>query len=132
MGRRKRGALVDGWVCLDKPLNLGSTDAVTRATTLLPPMLGADGQAVASTLFSVPRDVTLLGRRMLLLAVAGSTVLLLLVLIVLRRLIARLVLRPLHRVESGVQAAAPTDVSGGVKTLGKAQQPRSRLQRNVC
>ncbi len=67
------------------------------------PMMGVDGHAVASTRFSVPRDVSLLGRRMLLLAVAGSTVLLLLVLIVLRLMIARLVLRPLHRVESQMQ-----------------------------
>ena len=34
MGRRKRGLLVDGWVCLDKPLELGSTDAVSRVRRL--------------------------------------------------------------------------------------------------
>ncbi len=75
----------------------------TSKLTIAVPMTGADGHAVASTRFSVPRDVSLLGRRMLLLAVAGSTVLLLLVLLVLRRMIARLVLRPLHRVEGHMQ-----------------------------
>ncbi len=84
----------------------GDAESVTSTRSKLiiaVPMVGADGHAVASTRFSVPRDVSLLGRRMLLLAVAGSTVLLLLVLIVLRRMIERLVLRPLHRVESHMQ-----------------------------
>jgi tRNA pseudouridine55 synthase len=34
MGRRKRGAIVNGWVCLDKPLEMGSTEAVTRVRRL--------------------------------------------------------------------------------------------------
>ncbi len=34
MGKRKRGQPVNGWVCLDKPLGLGSTDAVTRVRRL--------------------------------------------------------------------------------------------------
>ena len=34
MGRRKRGDPVHGWVNLDKPLGLGSTDAVTRVRRL--------------------------------------------------------------------------------------------------
>lgn len=67
------------------------------------PIAGADGHAVAAARFGVPRDVSLLGRRMLLLAVAGSTLLLLIVLAVLRRVIARLVLAPLARVESHMQ-----------------------------
>ena len=28
MGRRKKGDAVSGWICLDKPIDLGSTDAV--------------------------------------------------------------------------------------------------------
>ena len=64
------------------------------------PVVGIDGRAVASVRFGVRRDVSLLGRRMLLLAVAGSTVLLLIVLTVLRRIIAQQVLKPLHRVEA--------------------------------
>jgi two-component system OmpR family sensor kinase len=67
------------------------------------PVVGADGHAVASAAFSVPRDVSTLGRRMLLLAVAGSTLLLLIVLLVLRRMITRQVLRPLARVERHMQ-----------------------------
>src|SRR5215217_282565 len=34
MGRRKRGQVVNGWVCLDKPYELGSTDAVSRIRRL--------------------------------------------------------------------------------------------------
>ena len=34
MGRRKRGQPVNGWICLDKPETLGSTDAVTRVRRL--------------------------------------------------------------------------------------------------
>ncbi len=34
MGKRKRGSPVHGWVCLDKPHGLGSTDAVTRVRRL--------------------------------------------------------------------------------------------------
>jgi signal transduction histidine kinase len=67
------------------------------------PVVGIDGRPVAAVRFGVRRDVSLLGRRMLLLAVAGSTVLLLIVLMVLRRMIARLVLAPLHRVETHMQ-----------------------------
>ena len=67
------------------------------------PVVGPDGHAVASATFRVPRDVSVLGRRMLMLAVAGSTVLLLLILVVLRRAVARLVLAPLHRVEQHMQ-----------------------------
>jgi len=34
MARRKRGRPVHGWVCLDKPLGMGSTEAVTRVRRL--------------------------------------------------------------------------------------------------
>jgi len=34
MGRQKRGDPVHGWVCLDKPLEMGSTEAVTRVRRL--------------------------------------------------------------------------------------------------
>jgi signal transduction histidine kinase len=64
------------------------------------PVRGPDGRAVANATYSVPRDLSKLGKRMLLLAVGGSTLLLLFVLVVLRRMIGRLVLRPLKRVES--------------------------------
>ncbi len=94
---------------LDATIDLavrGDAEAVTPSAsklTIAVPMRGADGHAVANTRFSVTRDVSTLGRRMLLLAVAGSTVLLLMVLIVLRRTIERLVLRPLHRFEGHMQ-----------------------------
>ncbi|HSI18278.1 MAG TPA: CHASE4 domain-containing protein [Sphingomonas sp.] len=82
-------------------------DVIAPGSTLMSiavPIAGADGHAVASAAFSVPRDVSTLGRRMLLLAVAGSTFLLLVVLLVLRRMVTRQVLRPLARVESHMQA----------------------------
>ncbi|HWW11368.1 MAG TPA: tRNA pseudouridine(55) synthase TruB [Brevundimonas sp.] len=34
MGRRKRGEIVNGWVCLDKPYEMGSTEAVSRIRRL--------------------------------------------------------------------------------------------------
>ncbi|WP_447413023.1 hypothetical protein, partial [Clostridium perfringens] len=72
----------------------GDTPVVTPGSAtaqIAVPIRGADGHAVATTRFRIVRDVSLLGRRMLLLAVAGSTLLLLIVLMVLRRTIARLV-----------------------------------------
>ncbi len=89
-----------------EPMPLGNTPVVdpdSRKLTIAVPMIGADGHAVASIRFSVPREVSMLGRRVLMLAVAGSIVLLLLVLTVLRWMIAHLVLRPLHRVERHMQ-----------------------------
>ncbi|WP_233503482.1 sensor histidine kinase [Sphingomonas psychrotolerans] len=79
-------------------------DAVTIAssaarTRIAVPIPGADGRAVATAAYVVPRDLSTLGKRMLMLAVLGSSLLLVVVLLVLRRMIGRLVLRPLHRVE---------------------------------
>jgi tRNA pseudouridine55 synthase len=34
MGRRKKGEIVNGWVCLDKPFELGSTDGVSKIRRL--------------------------------------------------------------------------------------------------
>ncbi|GAA0196965.1 tRNA pseudouridine55 synthase [Brevundimonas nasdae] len=34
MGRKKKGDIVDGWVCLDKPFEMGSTEAVSRIRRL--------------------------------------------------------------------------------------------------
>ncbi|OYX15586.1 MAG: tRNA pseudouridine(55) synthase TruB [Brevundimonas diminuta] len=34
MARRKKGDLVNGWVCLDKPYEMGSTEAVTKIRRL--------------------------------------------------------------------------------------------------
>ena len=72
-------------------------------TDISVPIAGADDRPIASVRFVVRREVSLLGRRMLLLAVAGSTILLLIALMVLRRMIEREVLAPLHRVEAHMQ-----------------------------
>lgn len=103
---------------LDSRLDLRhphDTDVITPTPGMMQiavPIPGADGHAVASAAFGVPRDVSMLGRRMLLLAVAGSTLLLLMVLVVLRRMIARQVLRPLARVESHMQAVRASGALG--------------------
>ena len=34
MGRRRKGEAISGWICLDKPLDLGSTEAVTKVRRL--------------------------------------------------------------------------------------------------
>lgn len=109
-----------------------------RSTLIIAvPMRGSDGHAVAVTRFSVPRDVSLLGRRMLMLAVAGSTVLLLLVLMVLRRMIARLVLRPLHRVEGHMQrvrasgSLMPLDEDGRRDEIGSLGRSFNAMLRQL-
>lgn len=63
------------------------------------PVRGPDGVPVASATYQVPRDLSALGRDMLLFAVGGTVLLLLVVMAVLSLMIARLVLQPLHRVE---------------------------------
>lgn len=68
-------------------------------TGIAVPIPGPNGRAVATAAYAVPRDLSMLGKRMLILAVLGSSLLLAVVLLVLRRMITRLVLRPLHRVE---------------------------------
>lgn len=68
---------------------------------------GEDGRKTALVAFDVPQDISLLGRRMLILAGAGSTLLLILLLAILRRMITRLVLRPLHLVEQQMHDVRP-------------------------
>jgi len=63
------------------------------------PIRGPGGGTVAAAAYSVPRDLSKLGMRMLLCAAIGTTLLMLVVVLVLRRMIARLVLQPLNRVE---------------------------------
>lgn len=80
--------------------------------TIAVPINGADRRTVANVSFKVPRDVSILGQRMLVLAIAGSTVLLMVLLMVLRRMIARLVLAPLHRVERHMQVVTASGALG--------------------
>jgi len=88
------------------PALSGNRAMITADRTMMRiavPVPGVGGEPVASATFSVPRDVSVLGQRMLLLAVAGAVILLLVVLVALRRMIAQLVLKPLARVESHMQ-----------------------------
>ncbi|MBN8808295.1 MAG: HAMP domain-containing protein [Sphingomonas sp.] len=110
-------------------LDLGGASAAlvtTNADTLqiAVPITGPDGRAVAAARFAVPRDVSLLGRHMLWLAVAGATLLLLIVLAVLRRMITRLVLRPLGRVEAHMQQVS---ASGSLALLDRDDAARDEI-----
>ena len=109
MARRVTSRALSDILQLPATIDLTNTpdaDQIVSARTTMRiavPIRGIDGHAVASAVFSVPRDVSVLGRRMLWLAVAGSTLLLVLVLAMLRRMITTLVLRPLARVERHMQ-----------------------------
>ena len=110
MARRITPAQLSGLLQLSASLglaNISDTSRITpgQATMLIAvPIPGPDGHAVASAVYTVPRDISSLGKRMLILAVAGSTLLLVIVLMVLSGMITRLVLKPLRRVENHMQA----------------------------
>lgn len=102
-------------------LQLGKLDLTSPAdeVTVVPhgktidiavPILGDAGKPVATAAYQVPRDLSQLGTRMLFLAVVASVLLLIVVLVVLRRMITRLVINPLNRVERhmGVVRASGT------------------------
>ena len=94
------------------------------------PMPGADGRPVAAASFVVPRDVSLLGRRMLWFAVLGSTILLMLVLAVLSKMISRLVLKPLGRVEGHMQRVRDTGVPSVLEEHERRQDEIGSLGRS--
>ncbi len=93
-----------------------------REMTISLPIRGPDNRAVASASFTVPRDVSTLGRGILLLAVAGSCLLLLMVLFVLRRMIAQLVLAPLSRVEQHMQHVTASGTLGLLADDGRRDE----------
>jgi len=98
------GQLLQVPAVLDRPMT-GQAMVTTAPDTMriAVPVAGPDGAPVAAAIFTVPRDVSLLGRHMLWLAVLGSTILLALVLTVLSRMTTQLVLRPIKRVEEHMQ-----------------------------
>lgn len=81
----------------------GVRDWSWRTVGVQLPLTGPEGRTVAVARFDLPRDMAMLGRRMLLLSAVGATLLLLGLLLVLRRAIARHVLDPLARVERHMQ-----------------------------
>ncbi len=97
-------------LALDNPVAQVTKTPGTTRTRIAVPIPGPDGRSVATATYTVPRDLSTLGTRMLVLAVVGSSILLAVVLLVLRRMIARLVLGPLKRVEQhmGVVRASGT------------------------
>ena len=110
MARRVTSAQLSTLLQLDARLDLtaAATAPTVRTTTtqatIAVPVIGADGRGVANARFAIRRDVSLLGRRMLLFAVAGAVLLLIVVLAMLSWSIARLVIRPLARVERHMQS----------------------------
>ncbi|MES2987581.1 MAG: CHASE4 domain-containing protein [Pseudomonadota bacterium] len=87
-------------LALTNPSNEVTKTATRSRVELTVPIPGPDGRAIATAAFSVPREMSALGLQMLIIAVIGSSVVLAIALWVLRRLISRLVLKPLNRVES--------------------------------
>lgn len=86
-------------LALANPSNEVTKTATRSRMEITVPIPGADGKAIATAAYSVPREMSALGLQMLVIAVIGSSVVLAVALWVLRRLIARLVLKPLNRVE---------------------------------
>jgi two-component system OmpR family sensor kinase len=110
MARQITSQQLSGLLQLSAGLDLANVSDASRITPdqatmrIAVPIRGPSGHAVASATYTVPRDVSSLGKRMLILAIAGSTLLLMVVLMVLSRMITRLVLKPLRRVENHMQA----------------------------
>ena len=130
MARQITSAQLSGLLQLNAhiaPVDKRAGELITNGrttSTIAVPIRGADGRPVAVARFTVPRDVSMLGRRMLLLAVAGSTLLLLLLLLVLRRMIARLVLRP-ARPGRGAYATGPcVGLAGDARRRPAARRDR--------
>lgn len=95
---------------LARPQNEVTVVPHGKAIDIAVPILGDTGKPIAAAAYQVPRDLSSLGTRMLLLAVVASVLLLVVVLVVLRRMITRLVINPLNRVERhmGVVRASGT------------------------
>lgn len=93
------GTLLQLEASLTAPVATTTITPAPARTRIAVPVPGPDRRPVATIAYTVPRDLSTLGQRMLILAVLGSSLLLAVVLLVLRRMIARLVLQPLHRVE---------------------------------
>lgn len=122
--RLGRGATID-------PAFTGAT-VVARERhhlSVIVPVPGPAGRTVAGVRFTVAREVSTLGRRLLLLAIAGSVLLLLLVLTMLRRMIGEQVLAPLSRLQqhmeevrtSGALAVLPDGARGDeIGALGRS------------
>ena len=87
-------------LAMDRPASAVRVVASRSRNQISVPIAGPNGVPVATAAYTVPRDLSTLGTRMLLLTVIGSSLLLALVLWMLRRMIAQLVLKPLKRVES--------------------------------
>lgn len=113
---------LDARISLVTPAPNPVTTTARTSIAMIVPIRGADGTPIATTRFAIPRDVSLLGRRMLLLAVAGSTLLLLLLLMVLRRLIGRMVLHPLRRVERHMHHVRASGSLGPLDDDGRSDE----------
>ncbi|MEH3037476.1 MAG: sensor histidine kinase [Sphingomonas adhaesiva] len=98
-------------IAIDRtPVDATSVQPERHHLAVAMPLPGADGRGVASIRFMVPREVSTLGRRLLLLAIAGSVLLLLLVLTMLRRMIGEQVLTPLARLQLHMEGVRSSGV----------------------
>jgi signal transduction histidine kinase len=116
---------------LEEPSAKGAV-VTTSADTMhiAVPLSGVDGRPVAVASFTVPRDLSILGRHVLMLAVAATTILLVIVLIVLSRMISLLVLRPLGAVERHMQHVRDSGAFGVLDDDRRRQDEIASLGRS--
>ncbi len=129
MARRITAGQLSQLLQVDARLDPPSAEGAVVTTTadnmhIVVPLPGAGGQPVAVASFTVPRDLSILGRHVLMLAVAAATMLLLIMLIVLSRMISRLVLRPLGVVERHMQHVRD---SGALSVLDDDRQRQDEI-----
>ena len=119
------GAMLQAPVRLE-PADRSVTMVTAHADTLdiAVPVRGADTRPVAVVRFAVPRDLSILGRHVLMLASAGAILLMAIVLLVLSRMVARLVLRPLGAVERHMQRVR---ASGSLAVLDAVSDRRDEI-----
>lgn len=90
---------IDAVLDVPHPVPDATVIRLDKTMVVAVPIRGPEGVPVASATYQIPRDLSALGRNMLVLAVGGTVLLLLVVMVVLSLMIARLVLQPLHSVE---------------------------------
>lgn len=90
---------IDAVLDVPHPVPDATVTRLDQTMEVAVPIRGPEGVPVASATYQVPRDLSALGRNMLVFAVGGTVLLLLVVMAVLSLMIARLVLQPLHSVE---------------------------------
>ncbi|GAA4779803.1 hypothetical protein GCM10023219_29640 [Stakelama sediminis] len=109
---------------IDVASPVAENEVISHSDTLdiAVPVAGPDGVPVASARFSVPRTLSILGRNMLLVAVGGTILLLVIMLTLLRRMIGRLVLDPLNKVEQHMQMVRASGTLGILTSIDRRDE----------